>query len=1131
MKRIAWWAVLAVTSLTAVAATAPGALHRSARDRAVAAWQQRELSAPGGGYNGALYQDALRARARMLAQHRAQTHALERGGANPAASAAPGQINWTEIGPGNVGGRINSIWIDPSNAQHLIVGAAGGGLWQSSDGGGSWSAVSEFPGSLAVGAIAQLPSGTLLVGTGDQFNEYQPGDGMFSSTDGGNTWNPILGTAPKSNIDPWSAINSITVSSDGIVLAATGLQGGFAGGIQRSTDGGQTWTPVLPNAVQLASGSSGGSLDVAFDPNNPNDAVADNEDGGIDYSTDAGQTWTFGSGLPMDGSGRVSIAFDPSVAGSVYALVDNNVVNSYLETSPSGEVYHSTNDGRTWTLLAGTGAFVNAVSGSAVGALCDDSFSGYPVECQGNYDNVIAVLPHASGTAPTIYVGGIDIFSSTDGGSTWTMSGAAYSNTHHLHADQHAFAWSPSTSTFYVGNDGGFYRQVASNWLAQNSGLAVTQFYDIAGHAGTTASSHLGSNGTPITPIVAGAQDNGTQLYTGYVSGAAPQPDSWQQIFGGDGGHTAVDPADGNFLYGEYTYLSLFYTSTGGSAQQYSAEPPDSANQNANFIAPMALVPNGNAPATQILGGGASLWLGSNIQNANPTWTALNGSTLPIGTSGGPSTGNSNNYINAIGIDPTSNSNLWVGYDNGQVWHTNNATAATPTWTQSGSSTLPDTSAHSLPVNSIWVQPGQPNTVYVTYAGFLGSDDDVFVSTDGGATWTGIGAGLPPGPVYSLVTHPAYPQILYVGTLTGVYASLDGGQSWGASSQGPANISVNQLAWFDTSNPEQPVLLAATDGRGAWLGSPAYNPTPTLTALSPNQLTLDASASVVTLNGNGFVGNSSVTLDGAPLAATYQSATQLQVTIPAATLAIPGTHTLVVSNPIPGGGISAGANLTVAYPPPTVSSLAPAAAAMGGAAFTLTVNGSGFQPVSEVQWSGSALSTNYVSGNTLTASVPAADLASGGNVTVSVVTPAPGGGSASASFAVDYPMPVLSAISPTTAQGGASGATITATGSNFVPVSTIDWNGTPLSTSYVSATQLSASVPASDLATAASIAVTVATPAPGGGTTSAITFAVSAPPGAPASGGGGGGGLGMFSLLLLAGLALQLLLAQPRSRA
>ena len=1013
MKRMPWWAVLAVTSLTAVAATAPGALHRSAQDRAAAAWQQRELSAPSGGYDGALYQSALRARARMLAQHRAQTSAFKPTGANPAASAAPGQINWTEIGPGNVGGRINTIWIDPSNAQHLIVGAAGGGLWQSSDGGGSWSAVSEFPGSLAVGAIAQLPNGTLLAGTGDPFNESQPGTGMLMSTDNGNTWTPIASTAPTSGNTFWAWINSIATNSNGVALAATPQ------GIARSTDGGNTWNTVWP-----AAGSSGSyaSFDVVFDPNNPNSAVADNENGGVIYSTDAGQTWTVGSGLPGTAGARTALSFDPSVAGSVYALVDNN--NS---KRPSGEVYHSTNDGQSWTLLAGTSAFVDYQSGATLGALCASS------DCQGGYDNTIIVIPVA-GSAPTIVTGGVIIFRSTDGGATW--SDAEWGVGGGYHPDIHAFAYDATNNILYQGNDGGIYKQILNAaWQRSNTGLAVTQFYRIAGHAGTTASGNLGSNGSPITPILAGAQDNGTLLYTGYVSGAAPQPDSWMQIFGGDGGQTAVDPANGNFLYGEYQDMSLFYSSAGGTAQQYSTEPPDTVNQKTNFLAPLALVPNGTAAATQMLAGGASLWLGSDIQNANPTWTSLNSGTLPVGSNG-------SSYIGAIGVDPSTNNNLWVGYDNGQVWHTTNATAATPIWTQSGSSTLPDTSAHNLQVNSIWVQPGQPNTVYVTYGGFSVnsnglSANNVFVTTDGGSTWTGIGTGLPPGPVYSLITNPYYPQILYIGTLTGVYTSADGGQTWSASSQGPANISVNQLTWFDTSNPTAPVLLAATDGRGAWLGSPAYNPTPTLASISPNQFMQGTGTTTVTLNGNGFISNSSVTLDGAPLADTYQSATQLQVTLPAATLAVSGTHTLTVSNPVPGGGTSAGASFTVVYPAPAVGSLSPSTTVMGGAAFTLTVNGSG-----------------------------------------------------------------------------------------FVPASTINWGGAPLITSYVSATQLSATVPASDIAAAGNFAVTVTTPAPGGGTSSAVTFAVSTPPPPPPASGGGGGGLGVFSLLLLAGLNLPLLMAR-----
>ena len=1098
MKGYRWIATLAVAGLTAAAVASAHMPQASTRARAAAAYRQHLLAGPNGRFDGHLYQATLRARARMLAHSAAQTRSWLPGGATTRATA-PSVINWTEIGPGNVGGRINAIWIDPTNSQHLLVGAAGGGLWQSSDGGSSWTAVAEFPGSLAVGAIAQLPSGTLLAGTGDPFNEFQPGSGMLMSADNGNTWTPISSTAPASSFDFWSQIRSITTSPTGTAVAATRQ------GVARSTDGGNTWSTVF----------STDAFDVAFDPNNPGSVVAGTYNGTVAYSANGGATWSLATGLPVQTSNgyRVSVAFDPSVAGSVYALVDNNGAKS-----PSGEVFHSTDGGKTWTLLAATGAFVNAVSKTAVGALCDNSFSGSPVECQGDYDNAIIVLPHAAGTQPTIDVGGIDIFSSTDGGSTWSMVGAAYSNTNYLHADQHAFAYNASSSTLYVGNDGGFYRQLPlGNWLRQNSGLAVTQFYGISGHQGVTASKNV-IGGSPITPILAGAQDNGTQLYEGYSSGGSPQPGNWIAIYSGNGGQTQVDPVDGNYLYGEYTNLTLFYSSTGSTAQNFLTEPPDTASQSANFIAPLALVPNGSSAANQMLGGGASLWLGSGIQSGAPTWTSLNGSTLPVAPNGA--------FISAIGVDPSSNNNLWVGFDDGEIWHTTNATASGgPTWVHAGSGVLP-----SNQVNSFWVQPGQPTTVYATFAGFNNTDDNVFVSTDGGQTWKGVGIGLPTGPVYSLVTNPAYPQILYVGALTGVYTSIDGGQTWTASSQGPANISVNQLGWFDTSNPQAPILLAATDGRGAWMGSPAYNPTPTLTSISPAQLTLGAPATIVTLNGMGYVGGSTTTLDGAMIATTYVSSTQLQVTVPSTTLAMAGTHTFIVSNPIPGGGASAGASLTVAYPTPTVTSLSPGSAAMGAAGFALSVNGSGFQPVSTVQWNGSALTTTYVSGTTLTAAVPASDLASGGNATVAVTTPAPGGGSASTTFAVNYPMPTLSSISPTSAQGGSSSATITATGGNFVQSSTIDWNGAPLSTRFVSATQLTATVPMGDLAAATNAAVTVVTPAPGGGTSSAIAFTVSAPPAPPAPAGGGGGGtLGAADLLLLVGLYL-LNLRRRRSR-
>lgn len=1093
LHRIPGPALFVIVACSAMAGTATYAPRDPALVRlapAAAAYRLAQLAGASGTYDGRAYQDALRARAAVLARSTTASplrSALRASATASSTGTAPATINWTEIGPGNVGGRINAIWVDPKNAQHLIVGAAGGGLWQSNDGAATWTAIAEFPGSLAVGAIGQLPNGTLLAGTGDPFNEFQPGDGMFSSSDGGTTWTPIASTAPRSNRDFWSVITSIATNGNGVTLAATW------GGLVRSVDGGTTWRQVWP-----AAGTVNATYDVLFDPSNANVAVAEDENGSAVYSSDGGLTWLPASGLPGTKSARSSLAFDPSTAGSVYALVDNTA-----GTSPSGEVFHSTDGGKTWNLLAGTSAFVNQDSGNAVGALCDDATG--TAECQGNYDNVIAVIPQGSGKPPLLLVGGINVFRSVDGGTTWTETGSWLpSDADYLHADQHAAVYSASTGKIYVGNDGGMFVQAVAGgaWTADNSGLAITQFYSASGHAGVTASKNT-VGGVPITPILAGAQDNGMLLYEGYAASAPPQPNDWVPAAGGDGGIAVVDPANGNDLYGEYVLLSPEYSVNGGPFLNNMAPPPDNATKSANFIAPFALVPNAGQASTQMLAGGATLWLGSNIQSGTPTWTALNNGVLPVGGSG--------SFISAIAIDPNNAANVWVGYDNGAVWHTGNLAATPgPTWTQTTIAGGP-----SQQVADLWVVPGSSNTVYATFMGLSNANGSVYVTTDGGQTWNAIGANLPPGPVYSLVTHPAYPQILYAGTLTGLYTSIDGGQTWNASSQGPANISVNQLSWFDTSTPNTPVLLAATDGRGAWMGSPAYNPTPTLTSLNPAQLTLGASATLVTLTGTGYVAGSTVTLDGASLAATYVSPTELQVTVPAATLAIEGTHTLVVTNPIPGGGASAGANLTVAYPPPAISSLTPNSVAMGASQLTLTITGSGFQPVSTVAWNGTPLAATYVSGGSLTAVLPAADLVNGENATVTVTTPSPGGGSASSTFAVDFPQPMLSTISPTSVQQGSQSLTLTASGSGFVQGSTIDWNGAPLATTYVSATELSAALPGTDLANATQASVTVVSPTPGGGGSSSLSFTVSSP---PHSGGGALDGWDVLGLAVVFGL-------------
>lgn len=182
-------------------------------------------------------------------------------------------------------------------------------------------------------------------------------------------------------------------------------------------------------------------------------------------------------------------------------------------------------------------------------------------------------------------------------------------------------------------------------------------------------------------------------------------------------------------------------------------------------------------------------------------------------------------------------------------------------------------------------------------------------------------------------------------------------------------------------------------------------------------------------------------------------------------------------------------------PVPVASSLSPSSCTAGASAFTLTVTGSSFVSSSVVKWNGTALTTTYVSATQLTASVPAANVASSGSASVTVYTPTPGGGtSAALTFTINAPannpVPVLTSISPSSCTAGASAFTLTVTGSSFISSSVVKWNGTALTTTYVSATQLTASVPAANVASSGSATVTVFTGTPGGGTSSGATFTV-----------------------------------------
>ena len=272
------------------------------------------------------------------------------------------------------------------------------------------------------------------------------------------------------------------------------------------------------------------------------------------------------------------------------------------------------------------------------------------------------------------------------------------------------------------------------------------------------------------------------------------------------------------------------------------------------------------------------------------------------------------------------------------------------------------------------------------------------------------------------------------------------------------------------------------------------NPQPTLTSLSPASAAAGAAAQTLTLNGTNFLASSTVTYNGVGHTATFVSSTQLTISLSATDQATAGSYAVVVTNPAPGGGASSPLNFAVGNPQPSLSSLSPASAVVGAAAQTLTLNGTNFLASSTVTYNGVGHTATFVSSTQLTISLSATDQATAGSYAVVVTNPAPGGGASSPlNFAVGNPQPSLSSLSPASAVVGAAAQTLTLNGTNFLASSTVTYNGVGHTATFVSSTQLTISLSATDQATAGSYAVVVTNPGPGGGASSPLNFAVGNP--------------------------------------
>ncbi len=313
---------------------------------------------------------------------------------------------------------------------------------------------------------------------------------------------------------------------------------------------------------------------------------------------------------------------------------------------------------------------------------------------------------------------------------------------------------------------------------------------------------------------------------------------------------------------------------------------------------------------------------------------------------------------------------------------------------------------------------------------------------------------------------------------------------WNGGALATTYVNVNQLTAAAPANliasPGSASVHVANSG-GTTSNALLFTinaPTASVSSLSPVSVTAGGPGFSLTVNGSGFLPASAVEWNGASLATSYLSATQLSASVGATLIASAGTASISVSS---GGTTSNAVLFTINVATPSISSLSPASATAGGPGFTLMVIGSGFLPASAVEWNGAPLVTSYVSATLLSASVGASLIGSAGTASVSVSSS--GTTSNALIFTINAATPSVSSLSPASATAGGPGFSLTVNGSGFLPASAVEWNGASLATSYVSATQLSASVGATLIGSAGTASVSVSS---SGTTSNAVLFTINA---------------------------------------
>lgn len=673
-------------------------------------------------------------------------------------------ISFRSIGPSGFGGRVLDIEADPRRLNTIYIGSADGGIFKTVNNGVTWTPITDgqTPGSTGDIAIAPSNPDIIWYGTGENTSTRSAhyGDGVYKSTDGGQTWKNM--GLPESKRIGQIAIDP--KNPDVVYVAAMGYlyKEGGEKGIYKTTDGGKTWTQVLK-------GDNGntGFIDVKIDPHNSKVVYAASHDrlrrawnirengpgAAIYKSTDAGKTWTkLGGGLPTgDGIGRIGLAIYPKDSKLVYAFIDNK--------TGGGQVWRSMDAGKTW-----------AQPGTA-------RLSG------GTYYSRIFVDPS---NPDVIYCPNVNMMRSKDGGKTFQSAVGP-----RAHVDWHTVWINPNDPDHVrIGCDGGLY--FSYDGLAtvmRTDNLPISQFYQVAV-----------DNALPYN-IMGGTQDNGSWRGPSLTTTRGGIFNwNWRNLLGGDGFYNVPHPEEPDTVYSSSQFGGVNRVDVANNLGR-SIRPRDTG-QRANWMAPFFVSPYA---ADTIYWGGNKLY---KSLNRGDDWRAI---SPDLTTNDANKTKGNVPHCTITTLDESREKQgvLWVGTDDGNVWVTENDGNS---WTQVNSNMT------GMPAN-YWVSrvhasPHDANTAWVSYTGFREDDWTPYVwkTTDLGKTWTRV-EGLPNEQVSVIKQDAINPELLYVGTEQSLQMSLDGGKTWSKVGGGLPQVPVQDLVIQERESD----LVLGTHGRGFWI--------------------------------------------------------------------------------------------------------------------------------------------------------------------------------------------------------------------------------------------------------------------------------------------------------------------------